>query len=180
MRGKKSNLLGFRIYKDKNGQNVYYDPYRKKGYIITSSAEISYNRLAMRYQLALAAGILIGLLSGKLWIGVLCGIVIALILALYFFFKFLPEQPESKKFKPSQREKTGFAKTMIENRSRETLITAVLLLIVCIFILIYSLTNETFSSASQYWTFVVLLVLSVAGEVFFIYCLVQKKSRGLK
>ena len=88
------DLSGLFIDHDPKRGCVYYDVFRKKGYILTNADAKKYNLYTLALPLSIMAGYLLALFGVSTWICVAFAIVAYLGFRIMFRFKFLYNLPE--------------------------------------------------------------------------------------
>ena len=135
-------LNGINIYRTKKGQFVYYDRFRKNGYIISPERERQYRIYANRLLFVVLAVILAGnfFLSWKN--SCIAGVILYIFLEVLFRFRFLPTCTTLPNFVPEKRESLVLQMSRVP---RNKLITKILLFIALGVLLILNAGEQNYT-----------------------------------
>ena len=135
-------LNGMNIYRNKKGQVIYYDRFRKNGYIISPEKEKQYRIYSNRLLFAVLAVILIGNFFLSWRNSFFVGVILYILLEVIFRFRYLPSCTSVPGFVPEKRESLVLQLSRIP---RNKIITKILLFIALGVLLILNAAEQNYT-----------------------------------
>lgn len=169
------HLRGINVYQDDKGRDIYYDRlFTKKAYLIPTHLFGKFSLYQSRYIFPIAIFALLAGFIVETKIALLISIAVLVVMEILFRFKFLPDLPEAKRFKPSADQ--SFMKRMVGNGSKKKmLIRAALYLALAILLVLNAMQMENLDTLNK----VVTGIISAGAVILSIITLIaalQKKD----
>lgn len=98
-----TKIVGFNIYKNDKNQNIYYNRFNKKGYLIDDKHINEFNLYNKRYFLAIAGAILLSSFTNKVILSIFVAIILIIFTEFWFYRNFLPKLTQFENFKTNIR-----------------------------------------------------------------------------
>lgn len=171
-----NNLSGLNVYQTKTKQQaIYYDPFTKTPYIISSFNVRQFSSWQLRLPTCLLAMGILFLLKVNIYVVIAVGVIAYIASTLYFHFKFLPEQPVAKDFvKPKRLDPLN---EIAARCSAKTLISLMsMFLAMALIILIGYFTSNTTIIAKKIT--IIIIVVSLLMTVLFFYLIYLKGKQN--
>lgn len=151
-------LNGLFIYHDPSKGCVFYDIFKKNGYVISRSEYQSYSKFSLLKLLSIfSIYLFVELLDIDLWLATLIGIGLFIAIEIIFRKTFIYTLPVIEKYKPIKKDRLyeAFAKNMSMIR---LIIATVIALITSILVIIYAKT-ENYGGFNEIITYIIALVM---------------------
>ena len=97
-----TTVSGRNVYADGH-KTIYHNPLTKTNYIIRKDKAKAFTTFSLRFLIGLITGYGFGLLFKKWWAGLLLVLLVYAVMALIFYFKFLPDLPTEIHFTPYKK-----------------------------------------------------------------------------
>ncbi|MBR0462367.1 MAG: hypothetical protein IJJ00_06620 [Erysipelotrichaceae bacterium] len=166
-RNENSNLSGLFIYKNKFNQNVHYDFFTKKAYIISKADEKKYGLFTSRLPLSIIiSAMLILVLNVNTYIGIAAGIACYVFMTILFHKSFLENLVVDNKFVKYKRENIFVAVAKDMAIGRIIILIAVSIMIIALAIVNIK-TNEM-TSQQLLGQYLLMLFAAVFGAFYVI------------
>lgn len=175
-----SNLSGLNIYQTKNNQQaIYYDPFKKIGYYITSSNVRSFSSWQLRLPTCLLAMGILFLLKINIHVVIVVGVLAYIVSTIYFHFVFIPNQPVAEKFiKPKRLDPLN---EIAARFSVKTLISCMsMFLAAATIITIGYFTSQTTIAAKKITISIIVVSLLLVVLMFYLIYLKGKQNQQIK
>lgn len=167
------DLSGIFIDHDPKKGCIYYDVFRKKGYIITNADVKKYNLYTLALPLSIMAAYLLALFKIPSWGCVIFGILAYIGFRIMFRFKFLYELPEIPNYNRKNKDSilVGYAKQY--GTIRLAVLTILLAAISVVTVLNAKVSN--FEGFNLYMNYVVAVIVGIVAILSLIATIISKK-----
>lgn len=153
------NLSGNNIYLDLYGDAVYYNIFNKNGYIISKQMEQKFKIFYYRYSIIFIFMVLMGDYFKSLQNTFLVGIVVTVLVEIYFRRIFLNKLKVIKNFK--RERKTSKLESIVNSKEKEKIVMKACAYALLSVLLIINAIQQNFN--------VLFLTLSILGALYSIY-----------
>ncbi|KLE17164.1 hypothetical protein [Clostridium sp. C8] len=153
------NLSGNNIYLDLYGDAVYYNIFNKNGYIISKQMEQKFKIFYYRYSIIFIFMVLMGDYFKSLQNTFLIGIVVTVLVEIYFRTIFLNKLKVIKNFK--RERKTSKLESIVNSKEKEKIVMKACAYALLSVLLILNAIQQNFNA--------LFLTLSILGAVYSIY-----------
>lgn len=153
------NLSGNNIYLDRYGDAVYYNIFNKNGYIISKQMEQKFKIFYYRYSIIFIFMVLMGDYFKSLQNTFLIGIVVTVLVEIYFRRIFLNKLKVIKNFK--RERKTSKLESIVNSKEKEKIVMKACAYALLSVLLIINAIQQNFN--------VLFLTLSILGALYSIY-----------
>lgn len=153
------NLSGNNIYLDRYGDAVYYNIFNKNGYIISKQMEQKFKIFYYRYSIIFIFMVLMGDYFKSLQNTFLVGIVVTVLVEIYFRRIFLNKLKVIKNFK--RERKTSKLESIVNSKEKEKIVMKACAYALLSVLLIINAIQQNFN--------VLFLTLSILGALYSIY-----------
>lgn len=153
------NLSGNNIYLDLYGDAVYYNIFNKNGYIISKQMEQKFKIFYYRYSIIFIFMVLMGDYFKSLQNTFLIGIVVTVLVEIYFRRIFLNKLKVIKNFK--RERKTSKLESIVNSKEKEKIVMKACAYALLSVLLIINAIQQNFN--------VLFLTLSILGALYSIY-----------
>lgn len=153
------NLSGNNIYLDLYGDAVYYNIFNKNGYIISKQMEQKFKIFYYRYSIIFIFMVLMGDYFKSLQNTFLVGIVVTVLVEIYFRLIFLNKLKVIKNFK--RERKTSKLESIVNSKEKEKIVMKACAYALLSVLLIINAIQQNFN--------VLFLTLSILGALYSIY-----------
>lgn len=171
----KGRLVGLHIYNDDRGRYIFYNIFDKRAYWINDDTDFKkYSVFQIRLPLAIALGFIIVMLLDKVAFGIITGILVYILMSVYFYVKFIPSLKEVKNFtKPD----TSFVDRFTEPMSPLRLLAATIMTFLISVLLVVNAYISNYDKITTILNYV-LAVLAFGFAIMFLVAYVKKRQQS--
>lgn len=172
----RGRLIGLHVYTDERGRDIFYNVFDKKAYWINDNNDYKkFSVFQSRLPLAIALGFLVSVFTDMVWLGLVVGVATFVVMAVYFYVKFIPTLQVINSFK---RPKTSYLMRVVEPLSDGRIIAAsVLFIAIGVLLVVNAKINVDYSEAVIILNYVVAVLAVAMGIMFLVAFFIKKKSR---
>ena len=144
----KGRVLGLHVYNDERGRLIFFNIFNKKAYCVKDQRDYKkFSVFQTRLPLSIALGFIVIMFLDRFWFGIGAGVLVYVMMSVYFYAKFLPGLKEVKNFnKPSE----SFMMRFVEPLSDTRIIIAIVLIFLIAILLVVNVQISDYDEITEY------------------------------
>lgn len=167
---------GLFVYRDPKHGIVYYDFFRKNGYVLTKSDYSSYSKFSMLKIICLISIFLfVEFLEMEIWKATIIGVILYICMEIVSRVTFVYKLPVIEGYKPIKKDKIYDAMANKMSTFR-IVVTSLIALVTAVLIIVYAY-SEKFTGVNLFVTYLLALIMAILF-VCGIIAIIKKKNRG--
>ena len=157
----KGRVLGLHVYNDERGRLIYYNVFNKKAYWVNDQTDYKkFSVFQTRLPLSIALGFIVIMFLDMLWFGLISGILVYVLMSIYFYVKFLPSLKEIKNF---ERPKESFMMRFVGPLSDTRIIIAIIMIFLIAILLVVNVQISEYDEITEILNYVLAAGVAIFG-----------------